>query len=318
MNLKQTPEDFEVTEMPNRKFSEHGDYLVCKLTKKDWNTEDAIQLLARTIKTERKNISYSGTKDRRAITTQYITIYKGSKERLENIHIPNMQLEIIGRTNSPLSLGDLSGNEFKIVARNLEKNTRINKLAEFPNLFDSQRFSKNNAEIGKAIIQKNYAHACELLKTDGKYGTRITEALEINKNNYTTALTKIPKKILQIYIHAYQSKIWNETLETLGENAPEKLPLIGFGTELNEDETGKTIRKILEEEGITQRDFIIREFPELSPEGTERNTKAKIENLETTDLEEDELNPGKYKTTIKFSLGKGSYATMAIKHIITF
>ena len=46
----------------------------------------------------------------------------------------------------------------------------------------------------------------------------------------------------------------------------------------------------MKEENITQRDYIIRELPGISPEGFERDLFAKISNLTISDVEDDELN----------------------------
>ena len=313
--LKQIPEDFRVKEVTNREFGEEGSYLVCIMKKNNYNTEDAVQAICNALRVQRKNIGYAGTKDRNAITSQYISIYKGTPERIAILEFEDIQLEPVGRTATPISLGDLEGNEFDITIRNLDKE-EIKKMNKFPNYFDKQRFSKNNLEIGRAIIKKDFKKATEILLQDNKYGERIKKILEKSKNNHSTALRSMPQKIIMIFIHAYQSYIWNETLSQLGEQAPEEIPLIGFGTELDETETSLAIKKILEKEEITQRDFIIREIPELSPEGTTRKSYADLKDLKISEKEEDELNPGKKKVKVSFFLEKGAYATMAVKNLL--
>lgn len=313
--LKQIPEDFIVKEVTDRKFTEEGIYLVCSMTKKNYNTEDAIRTICRALKVIRKNVSYAGTKDRNAITHQYISFFKGREERIKDLQLKDISLEVVGRTNSPLSLGDLKGNNFEITVRNIEVPPK--KLDKFPNFYDSQRFSENNVEVGRRIVKKDFKGACEILQEDRVYGDLIKNELEKSNKNYSTAIRQLPSKILLLYTHAYQSYIWNKTVEALGDKVPEKVPLIGFGTDLDESDTSKAIKKIMEDEKITFRDFIIREIPEASLEGTDRNTYMKIENLEISQLEEDELNKDKKKILVKFFLEKGAYATMAIKHLFT-
>jgi len=64
---------------------------------------------------------------------------------------------------------------------------------------------------------------------------------------------------------------------------------------------------------ITTRSFVIREIPELSSEGVMRNAFVEVSNLSISDFDDDELNEGKKKCTVKFSLPKGSYATIVVK-----
>ncbi|MCF7901699.1 tRNA pseudouridine(13) synthase TruD [Candidatus Woesearchaeota archaeon] len=330
--LKQIPEDFQVTEIPEKEFLKEGTYQVWKLTKTNYNTEDAIKQISKALHIERKTISYAGTKDRNAITKQYITIKNTQKEKIEKIELKDIQLEFCGYLNQPLSLGDLKGNKFKITIRNLN-NEQIAKIKTqdtehkkqntelIPNYFDEQRFQKNNAEIGKLLVKKKFKEAYNLLKEDYQYGKIIKEHFEENQNDYINALRKIPKKILKLYVHAYQSKLWNETTTKilhleLATNIPENIPIIGFGTEKTENEKiQEIIEEIMKKEEITEREFINQQIPELTVEGTKRKTYIKLQNLKINKPEKDELNQDKEKINIEFSIGKGSYATIVIKHI---
>lgn len=315
--LKQIPEDFIVEEIPLRKPDE-GQYVIVELKKTNYNTEDAVQTTAKALHVNRKQISYAGNKDKHAVTTQYITIYKVREERINNLELKDIKLRVIGRTSSPISLGDLKGNKFTITIRNLDESEKVEKKTRIPNYYDSQRFSTHNGEIGKYIVKKQFKEACKLItKIDNKHGPKITEWLHKNNNDYVNALKQLPVKVLQIYAHSYQSLLWNKTVEKYLEKEREqtKIPIIGFGTE-TEGEIESIISEIMEKENVKERDFIIREFPKLSLEGSHRNLYANIENLKISNKETDELNPNKYKVTVQFELGKGSYATMVVKYLV--
>lgn len=316
--IKFKPEDFLVEEIPNRRFLEEGKYLVCKLTKKNYNTEDAVQLISRKLGVQRKNIGYAGTKDRKAITTQLISVYRGNKEKILGLELKDIKITFIGYSNEPLSLGDLKGNKFTITIRNLRKNTKILKKEKIPNYYDEQRFSGNNARIGKYLIKKEFREAARLLEEDRKYGEKVREKLKENPKDYINAIKTIPRKIIQIYLHAYQSYIWNKTVEKYleKEREQEEIPIIGFGTEIENEEITNILEGIIEEENITYRDFILKEFREISLEGSTRLLYQEIKNLEIGELEDDEEHPGKCKATIKFELGKGSYATITVKELL--
>jgi len=317
MKLKQISEDFIVREIPNRTFDDNGDYMICLLKKTNYNTEDAVFTLSKVLGTSRKNIGFAGNKDRNAITFQYISLFKGAKERLENLNLKDIKLTPVGKTRSPLSLGDLKGNLFEITIRDLDKDQRIIRKERFPNYFDYQRFSQNNVAIGKSIIKKDFKNACEILLKDKKYGPKISEFLKDQPRNYVQALHQIPMKILMIMVHSFQSKVWNETVKEMLSKGIEKeqVPLVGF-EDIEDEELQRIIQTILKRENINQRDFIIREFPSLTVEGTKRKMFCEINDLEIGKVENDELNPGKYKTKVKFWLQKGSYATMCIKYLL--
>ncbi len=316
--IKFKPEDFIVEEIPGREFKERGDYLVLRLVKKNYNTEDAAQLISKKLNMPRKNIGYAGTKDRRAITKQLISIYKGSKERILGLELKDISLEFIGYSNAPVSLGDLEGNKFIITIRNVDKEKKIQGKEKIPNYYDEQRFSGSNARIGKHLIKKEFGEAAELLKEDYKYGETIMERLRESPNDYINAIKTIPRKIIQIYLHAYQSLIWNKTVEKYleKEREQEEIPIVGFATEIESEEIKKIVEIIMLEENIAYRDFILREFREISLEGNTRPLYQEIKGLEIGRLEEDEEHPGKNKVTVKFILGKGSYATITVKELL--
>ncbi|MBN2454488.1 tRNA pseudouridine(13) synthase TruD, partial [Candidatus Woesearchaeota archaeon] len=224
-----------------------------------------------------------------------------------------------GKGTEPLYLGCHEGNDFKITVRNLseadlaifKKNCdefRANHF-RFTNYFDSQRFSSNNAEVGKLLLKKDFRKAAELISGYPE----IASHLEGQKNDYVGALKELPKKTLMLYVHSYQSLLWNRMAEKLS-GREIMLPLIGFGTEINDESIAKMAEEVLKEEGITQRDFIIRQLP-VSAEGSERSLSAAAKDFKASEAGEDELNKGMSKIILSFSLQKGSYATIVVKNL---
>ena len=94
------------------------------------------------------------------------------------------------------------------------------------------------------------------------------------------------------------------------------IPLVGFGTEVENDLIKTTYDEILKEEKIRLPDFVIRKIPNLSTEGAMRSLFVEPSKLKLGTLEDDDLNLGKKKCLIKFYLPKGSYATNLIKYIV--
>ena len=308
MILKQIPEDFIVEEIPQKKPEEEGPYTICKLEKKNYNTEDAIQTIVKALKIKRKQASYAGNKDRRAVTTQYITLHRVPKQKINNLELKDIKLTFEGHTKKPISLGDLKGNKFSITVRGLKEKKEIEKK-QIPNYYDSQRFSTHNVEIGRNLIKRKFQEAInKIMESNEKYSVMIKEHLSKKPNDYVNALKKIPTKVLQIYLYSYQSHLWNKQAEKYIGKPNTKLPLPGFN-----EETTPELDEIMKEEEITPRDFILREFPEISMEGSKRELYIDVKNLKTSNYEKEEYG---YKITLSFEIQKGSYATMVVKHLL--
>ncbi|MBN2422991.1 tRNA pseudouridine(13) synthase TruD [Candidatus Woesearchaeota archaeon] len=322
--LKQLPEDFTVREIYGINIKKSGKYTLFELNKTDYTTEKAIYTLSNYFKIKRKKFGYAGSKDKHAVTTQLCS----ALGRIKNIELNDLNVKVLGYSDEPISLGDLKGNYFEITVRNIKK--KPEKISFIENYFDEQRFSKNNVDVGRAIIKNDFKKAAELIDNNS-----VKNHLQNNPNDFIGAIKKLPFKIQTIYINAYQSYLWNEAAGkyiinnfndyyesnySLGEfvflkNKIENksIPLISFDTEFKSEEIEKNYSEILKKENITLRDFIIKKIPDLTPQGSERELIAEVKNLKINDSEEDELNPGNKKVKVEFSLQKGSYATIVVK-----
>lgn len=342
MQLKQSPEDFIVEEIPLKDYSKNiaGNYAIYKLWKKNFNTEDAIHIICKKGNIKRNDIKFAGAKDRNAVTTQYISIARDKgKIVLDEEHI---KLIHIGFSDEPISLGNLVGNTFELCVRDIspEEKVRFELRAAsltgtflLPNYFDEQRFSTSNVAIGLCLLKRDFKGAVTCMKQavehEGYYEKQVISHLEVLPQDYIGALKKVPPKILLMYLHAVQSKLFNEMLaERLiklpeGRSIPipysqgvlyfsthiteyeqvavESLPLVGFSTH-----PSKELQQLLTLHHITPRDFIIRAIPELSIEGSVRSTMMQVTHFSANWTDESTL-------TLNFSLPKGSYATTAIK-----
>ncbi|MBN1156327.1 tRNA pseudouridine(13) synthase TruD [Candidatus Woesearchaeota archaeon] len=328
--IKQIPEDFVVKEKTKINLDEKGSYSYFLLKKKNYTTEKAISVVAEKLGVRRKYINYAGNKDRNAVTEQTISINSTIKKGFE---MKDLELKHLGRGSERVNLGSLEGNEFEIIVRNLDEETKIPEKIIIPNYFDEQRFSRNNVEVGRLILKKRFKEAVEvILANDFEFKEKTENHLERNNNDYVGALKLIPKKILSMYINSVQSLIFNNIVaEYLKEKGiPElvkysqgefvflndysgienrKIPLPGFCTEKDDAMIGEELKK----QKLTKNDFLIRQIPEISSEGTEREmlVETKIE----AEWSDDQLNEGKKKVKLSFFLPKGSYATIVVKSL---
>ena len=159
--LKQNPEDFIVKEITNIELKESGNYLVCILKKKNYTTIRAIEQIAKALNIKVKDIGFAGIKDKIAVTEQYISMKNTTREEISEIALKDIKLTFAGHTNTPISLGDLEGNEFIITLRNFKGS--IKKQTSMPNFFGQQRFSSSNIEIGKAHLNLVFKQSLKLI-----------------------------------------------------------------------------------------------------------------------------------------------------------
>ncbi len=337
--IKQIAEDFIVKEITSTELKDSGSYTYFILKKKNYTTERAVSAIAHYLKKDRKNIGYAGAKDKNAITEQFISIRGQIKK--ENINLKDIELIYKGKGDERISLGDLKGNEFIITVRNINKKEIKLTSTQIPNYFDEQRFSKNNAKIGRLILKKDFKEAVSLIlsrENPGDIEKEVQDYISGLPNDFIGAIKKVPKKIRMMYVHAFQSLIFNKTIAELIMSETKdykkinysqgifvfpdkdlnniKIPIVGFGTEFKDNKLRDISSALLKKEGITLRDFIVRAMPELASEGDERDMLVKAEKL-SMKTEDDELNKDKKKCIISFTLPKGSYATIVIKKIFS-
>ena len=316
--IKQRPEDFLVEEIPKELPLGNGEYTYFILEKKNWNTREAIKAIASRLRVREKYFNIAGIKDKKAITKQYVSAFRVNPEKLQDLKIKDLKITLIGYGKERLKLGQLKGNRFSIRVKNVERKPK--KISFIENYYDEQRFGGKNKILGRALVKKEFRKACWALR------------LKWGEKDYVGALRKLGKNILRFYVNSYQSYLFNESVEiylkTKYKNYSkvsysqgtfvfsdeqiknEKIPIFGFLTEIKNKEIKEIYSKIMKEEKLKKEDFIIRQIPELSSEGGERDIFVNVEDLEIQ--KEDE------KTfLISFSLPPGSYATIAIKKMFS-
>ncbi|KAG2378005.1 hypothetical protein C9374_008627 [Naegleria lovaniensis] len=112
-------------------------YIQFVLYKENSETTEILGEIGRILKLKQKNFQIAGTKDKRGITTQLVTGYQISAEKLSQVnHRFKHKVVRVGNfeyVENPLRLGDLSGNRFTLVLRDLK----------FPEMTSSQQQNMN-------------------------------------------------------------------------------------------------------------------------------------------------------------------------------
>lgn len=322
--LKKHPEDFIVKEIPKQSFG-NGSYVICLLKKKNYTTHLAIQIIAKALGTS--DIGYAGNKDLRAVTEQYISVGGVSESKIAEFSHPDISLNIVGKGNR-ISVGDLVGNNFEIIVRNAPSAPTSRKY--FVNYFGEQRFSSDNIAVGRAIVKKDFKTAVAYISSSNEKRTALEDHIAKKPQDYVGALQTLPPTILSLYIHAYQSYLWNKSVSrfitSTGGTGSVKIsgmtfalsdtfsdavfPLPGFETE----EVPPILDALLKEEGIALRDFVIPQLKSISAGGAFRPVFAEATDISCAEIQGDNESEGK-TFLITFSLPKGSYATVYIAQL---
>ncbi len=364
-----------------------GKYTIIKVRLTNWDTNHFLMYLARYLRISRKRITYCGTKDKRGITTQYFCV--NSDFQPERINIKDAEILESFRSDRMLNLGDLMGNRFTVDLR-IDENSmpkvqetvdQLNNRGGFPNFFGLQRFGSirtNTHRIGKLIVAGQYEKAAMLYLYDPQYDSEsyrinfaehndpaialkeFPERLDFERSllgymlehgNLQDAFNALPKSLSMMFVHAYQSYLFNRILSlrmkkygNLLEPIPGdtvlkvdglfnaykseeiqvnrlnvqkisgmcrndtlriSIPLFGYESRISSGEQGELETKVLEDENVTPDMFRIQGYSELSSKGERRIVSCKPVDFQLGE-----------KGILKFSLGRGVYATSLIREIL--
>ncbi len=150
--IKVFPEDFSVAEISRGPPEDpEGKFTIAKVTSTNWETNRMVRLLSRSLGISREKISFAGTKDKRAVTSQLMS-FECTPDGLRSVGLKDLEISDIYRSKRPIKIGDLTGNRFSIRVREPEMQIEeipgtldsvisdVRDAGGFPNYFGVQRF----------------------------------------------------------------------------------------------------------------------------------------------------------------------------------
>jgi tRNA pseudouridine13 synthase len=258
--LRVAPEDFRVRERermdPEPLDAHAGSYpfLLLRATLRGWDTNDFASALSNAMGASRERVSWAGTKDKHAVTTQLFTVRDADPDEIPDLD--GAEVEVLGRVGRDLSFGDLAGNEFEIRVRETDGDTGsiTRDLRAFaaggnpdaapepadspvavavPNYFGHQRFGSRRPithETGLAAVRGDWrgavlAYCGNPYDTEPEDSQRAREVVEdqadADSPDWSAALDAMPGRLRyeRSMLHRLDEGAgWREALEAVPSN----------------------------------------------------------------------------------------------------
>lgn len=246
----------------------------------------------------------------------------------------------------------------------------LEQFGGVPNFFGHQRFGTRRAIthlVGKQIVKGDWETAAmtflakpsehehpdtklareELWKTRdfsrafSSFPFRLTHEramlahLSKHPKDYLGAFHRLPIRLCQLFVNAYQSFLFNRFLsERIKQGKPLDrrqngeyslqteqqnwlaLPVIGYDQSPSPGKQGEIEATLLEEENVTPIQFKISAMPKISAPGRLRRALVSTQDFTRTKPTKDSVTPAKQQVVLDFTLDKGSYATVVLREFM--
>ena len=385
MKLKSRPEDFIVEEVSSFAPDPTGRFFVYELEKQSLSTFEALGIIARQARMRARDLSASGLKDKHGLTRQLfssprtlpgelgderisIKLVGKSTDKLTAGHIVGNRFEI--------TLRNLRQRELDVLPRNIEEMRQFG----IPNYYDNQRFggiAHGQGFIGKALAKGEFEEALRLhlaaphrkqnlrdkinrklaaahwgdwralhAKMKSSPERALVEYLIDHPENFVGCFERITPSLRNMFVAAYQSYLFNETLrrvilaaqpdapivlnkageiafhraisdETAEQWRECELPLLGPTTRLDDyPGVSNLVNQVLEQEDLSLSQLALDGLDRTGFRAAARHALMFPQDFECSKPEPDELNEGSYKVVTKFQLGRGSFATIVTRRLV--
>ncbi|WP_440007939.1 tRNA pseudouridine(13) synthase TruD [Halomicrococcus sp. SG-WS-1] len=225
--LRDEDRDFRVTELEQFGAepldADTGSYphLVVRATLAGWDTNDFARRLSDALGISRERVSWAGTKDKHAVTTQLFSLRSVDPDDLPDVR--GAEMTPVGRAGRAVQFGDLAGNEFAVVVRDPERPENADAIIEelraftggdadaddgattvgVPNYFGQQRFGSRRPvthEVGLHVVREEWeaavmAYVGNPYETEPEDTRRARRRVEEVAPDWDAALDALPRKL---------------------------------------------------------------------------------------------------------------------------
>ncbi len=306
------------------------------------------------------------------IRPEHVTQAKLDNLRLYPLYFSNEKIHsnLLFGNQFHITLRAINHTSPKILERLESVRSELLELGGCPNFFGHQRFGTTRSvthQIGKYIVlgrwekaaltflaepslyehpesrqareqlwnTRDFEQALRYFPFKLVYERQMLDHLAKRPRNFPGAFNRLPKKLCQLFIQAYQAYLFNKFLsERIRRGLPLKrarsteyrllinseenlaLPLIGYRQLFSQDEEGEIEKQVLEAEGVTPEDFKISVIPKISAPGRLRAALTPLIDLKVGRLMKDVAHSKRKLVNLDFTLQKGSYATIILREFM--
>jgi len=322
--IKVLPEDFAVDEVPAYPFEGDGPHVYLRDEKCDLAGPELLRRMSRALGVPEGELGMAGTKDRRAVTRQWISVPESCAGRLDELTgVEGIRVLETTRHRHKLRTGHLRGNRFDILVReadpaaaeSLHEVAAIVSARGFPNLFGVQRFGREGASLRTALgcleapqrfrrlrpfERRMVASSLQSTLFNAWVAERIGRGLDrtvlagdlMSKADSGGIFYAVDVPIEQARLDAGETRISG--------------PMFGKSMMAARDEAGAFEQSILDRAGLVPESF--QAFASLA-EGTRRPLFVRPEELS--------VEPDPDGVRIRVFLPKGTYATVLLREFMT-
>ncbi|KAF7491877.1 Pseudouridylate synthase 7 -like protein [Sarcoptes scabiei] len=202
--------------------SEKPDYVHFVVYKENLETIQIVNELSKLIGSTTKNFTFAGNKDKRAITTQMFSAFRTDPLKIWqssnsfNRRSRNQATMHVGHfrfSDEPLRLGDLNGNKFEIILRQISSlaldslsSTRIDEINQnlesiknngFINYYGMQRFGSHRIDshrLGVLILKKEFKSLVKMILCEKPLNRSSSNSFNQNQDQAFNDAIKIWKE----------------------------------------------------------------------------------------------------------------------------
>ncbi len=319
VRLRSQPEDFRVDEIPLYAPSGEGGHTFVLVEKRLRTTEEVARELARAGGIRAADIGYAGRKDRVAVTTQWFSVEGFEPEAALSLDLPGVRVVEAHRHPHKLRTGQLRGNRFEIVAREVSPETLCSALVRLqciqrdgmPNRFGPQRFGWDggNLEQARRLLRG------EKIGADRRHARFLLSALQASAFNAVLSERTLPLAGIEAgdvaVVHASGGLFLVEDVEREAPRAAAfEISATGpvFGTRVMTPSGAAAERERAALAALGIDPETLRPPPGIRLRGARRALRVRLEEAEAV-AEGDTLR-------LRFTLPAGSYATVALEELL--
>jgi tRNA pseudouridine13 synthase len=319
--LRASPEDFVVDELPAYAPSGRGEHVFAHIEKHSLTTRDAVRSLCNAVGADVQQAGWAGLKDRHAVTRQWISLAGTTVEAVLNARVDGLRVLEAASHTQKLRTGHLRANRFSIRLRGVDL-ARIDDLRQvlsrieaegLPNYYGEQRFGRQGDNAVRAFRwvrgeerapRAPFQRKLQMSALQSELFNRcVTERVQTSTLGKVFA-GDVMKKHQSGGVFVAEDLALEQARADAWETSPTG-PIFGVKMRWPEGEARAREEVLLEDAGLTLGDFA--KWKRIAP-GSRRFVRVPVPEIG--------LSVSDHTVTLDFTLPAGSYATILIREIL--